>query len=285
MLLSVVIPARDVEGTLSLQLDALLAQDLPGPWEIIVVDNGSIDATPDIVRAYASEHSQVRLLVAPEGRGCGFGRNRGAAVARSNKLAFCDGDDVVGASWVSAMYHGLDRFAYVTGPLDIDELNDPWLIATRGRWVARREMPVYGDVLPFAIGCNIGVRREVLDAVGGFNETMSSGEDIEFAMKLRARGVELGWQDSALIRYRYRPEWRVLWRQGRAYGGIQPELAARLRRHGLSPRAGGFPWQNLASLVRTLAHIRDRGARGRALWLTANTLGHLEGLLGRSRPA
>jgi GT2 family glycosyltransferase len=183
------------------------------------------------------------------------------------------------------MYEGLDHFSYVTGPLEVDRLNEPWLVAARGRWVTKPQVPVYGGVLPYANGCNIGVRRDLWTAVGGFDESMSSGEDVEFALRMHMKGAELGWAPGALVHYRYRPELTVLWRQGRAYGGIQPELLSRIRAAGLRPSATRIPWRNFLWSIRHLGLLTSHQGRARWLWVSANVVGYLDGLRRRSRRA
>src|SRR6185369_6430357 len=73
--LSVVIPAFNEELRIAEQLDALLEQTWDGTWEIVVVDNGSTDATFALVDGYSRNHEQVRVLRAAEQRGLNYARN------------------------------------------------------------------------------------------------------------------------------------------------------------------------------------------------------------------
>src|SRR3954447_15001356 len=67
--LTVVIAARDAASTITEQLDALAAQVWDGAWEVLVVDNGSTDRTPAILREAAASWPALRLVVATHGRG------------------------------------------------------------------------------------------------------------------------------------------------------------------------------------------------------------------------
>ena len=126
--LSVVIAAYDAADTLGEQLDALVDQEWSGGWEIVVVDNASTDATPDLVRAVAVEHPRVRLVRAVDGRGPAYARNAGARAAAGVALAFCDADDVVAPGWVAAMGAALAEHEFVCGPVELARLNPTWLV-------------------------------------------------------------------------------------------------------------------------------------------------------------
>ena len=89
-MLSVVVPAHDAAAYLAAALDSALAE-LPPGGELIVVDDGSRDATPQIVARYADRVRSVRREVAG---GPGNARNAGAALARGDVLAFLDADDL-----------------------------------------------------------------------------------------------------------------------------------------------------------------------------------------------
>lgn len=92
-LLSVVIPAHDVEIYLAEMLRSVLRQDLP-EMEVIVVDDHSSDDTVAIAESFASSDDRVRVLRSHE-KGGALARNLGAAHAEGRYLVFLDGDDIV----------------------------------------------------------------------------------------------------------------------------------------------------------------------------------------------
>lgn len=114
MELSVIISAHNEERYLPAQLDALMAQDWDGEWEVIVVDNRSTDATAQIVADHAARDPRIRLVAAHERAGQSYGRNVGARAAEGTNLAFCDADDIVGAGWLAAIGDGLRQHEVVT---------------------------------------------------------------------------------------------------------------------------------------------------------------------------
>ena len=91
---SVVIPAFNAQRFVRDAVDSVLAQTHPSV-ECIVVDDGSLDSTAEVVRGYGSD---VRLIQ-QENRGVAAARNRGAAEANGELLAFLDADDL----WVSTL--------------------------------------------------------------------------------------------------------------------------------------------------------------------------------------
>src|SRR5262249_1440619 len=103
--LSVVVPARNVAPYLAPALDSLFAE-LPGGSEVIVVDDGSTDETPDIIERYRERLTAVRSAVAA---GPGRARNRGAALAGGTYLAFHDADALVLPGRFSTQIELLER--------------------------------------------------------------------------------------------------------------------------------------------------------------------------------
>src|SRR5947209_1749173 len=101
---SVIVPARDAQDTLPRTLKAILAQELDGEFEVIVVDDGSHDRTADVARQAAAT---IRVLEQPP-QGPAAARNFGAAKARAGRLAFCDADVFPAPGWLRAGRDALD---------------------------------------------------------------------------------------------------------------------------------------------------------------------------------
>ena len=112
VLVSVVVPAYNVEKYLSKTLDSLVGQTLKS-LEIIVVDDGSTDSTPRICDAYAARHANVRVIHQRNG-GLSAARNAGMAAAVGKYLGFVDGDDFVDG----------EMFETLAAMLEMDPLAD-----------------------------------------------------------------------------------------------------------------------------------------------------------------
>ncbi len=274
--LSVVIAAHDAAATLEDQLDALCAQDWERPWEIVVVDNGSTDATPAIVERAAAHCPRLRLVAATDGRGPAYARNVGARAAAGTLLAFCDADDVVGPGWVAAMGDALAEHDFVCGPVELARLNPSWLVGSRGS-TGTDAVAWFEDRFPFASSCNLGIRRDRFDAVSGFDESLHVGEDIDLSMRLHLEGVRLAFCRGALIHYRYRPTLWSTFDRGVAYGAAGPVIAERWRERGGTPVAGRRSARGWAWLVRHIMLLRRRDGRARWLWVAGQRIGRIAG--------
>ncbi|MBI5205634.1 MAG: glycosyltransferase family 2 protein [Nitrospirae bacterium] len=97
-MVSVVIPAYNAQKTIAACLDSLMKQDYPGDYEVIVVDDGSSDSTPDIISGY----ERVRLMKQANA-GPAAARNKGAMDAKGEIILFTDSDCVPEGNWITEM--------------------------------------------------------------------------------------------------------------------------------------------------------------------------------------
>jgi glycosyltransferase involved in cell wall biosynthesis len=276
--LSVIIAAKNAVGSLAAQLDALLVQEWGGGWEIVVADNGSTDGTRNLVEVYEHRDERVRLVDASRVPGAGFARNAAIQAAKGRSLAFCDADDLVMPGWVAAMGEALRRSDAVGGRNLFDQLNPPWL-----RHAFYSEPPdrleTFAGIFPFAATCNLGVRRTVIDHVGGFDEQFLTGQDLELCLRIWANGHHLAYEPHAVVQYRYRPDMRALFERSRDYGLVGPVIARRLAELGqpTPPR-----WSGLKSyiwLARKLPTLRRPDGKARWLVVAGGKIGRLRGSL------
>jgi glycosyltransferase involved in cell wall biosynthesis len=279
MELSVVIPVRNEERHLGPQLEALLAQQWDGEWEIIVVDNGSTDGTVELVKRYAQDHDRLRVLVAAEKPDQSYAANRGVAAASADSVAFCDADDIVSEGWVAAMARGLADHEVVTGPNELDRLNPDWLAASRGRSIEEPLGSFFG-IFPLVRGNNYGVRHDVWDRIGPLDDAFAQHgvlADVEFSLRCWRAGIEIVGLPEAVVHYRYRTGARDLLRQGWNYGSHRPKIARMLIDAG-EPRPPRFSgWRSWVVLVATLPGVLTTNGRARWLWVAGNRLGQVAG--------
>lgn len=225
--LSVVIACLDAADVLGVQLAALARQQAPCPWEVILADNGSRDATRDVAQAW-SDRLPLRVVDAGVVRGPGPARNVGARAARGEWLAFCDADDEVADDWLQAMARSLERNAFVAGRFEGERLNSARVLRSRRldqqdglQWSS----PAVG--MPHAGAGNLGVRRDVFLAAGGFDARLQHLEDTDLCWRIQRTGVPLVFAPEVVVHVRLRSTLRGMFRQGRSYGRAQADLERR----------------------------------------------------------
>jgi GT2 family glycosyltransferase len=169
--------------------------------DVVVTDDAADAETRDLV---ARSHPQARWTPAP-GRGPAANRNHGASLAGREWLAFVDDDCEPQPDWLEAL-------AAVAAEADVIE----------GRTVApgAHDSPFEEHVTNEEGGvlwsCNLAVRREVFQRLGGFDEDFreAGGEDMEFAWRVSRAGLRVRFAPQALVHHPPRIiGWRGLWRR------------------------------------------------------------------------
>jgi glycosyltransferase involved in cell wall biosynthesis len=106
-LVSVIVSTRNHARTLGRTVEAVMRQDLDAEFEMIVVDNASVDGTEAVMRsAVDTSVRQLTYARLPEDRGAGGGRNFALSLARGQYLAFTDSDCTPSSGWLRAALEG-----------------------------------------------------------------------------------------------------------------------------------------------------------------------------------
>jgi glycosyltransferase involved in cell wall biosynthesis len=222
---TVVIPARNAAATLQRQLKALHNQRGGQPFEVIVVDNGSTDATAAVAASGGGDHFRVRVV--SEGRaGVNRARNAGVAAAVAGVVLLCDADDEVHDGWVAALSAAVDDRHWAGGSVDYEALNSS---RTRSLWGApARAVPSIGEpYVDRTVGCSCGFTTSMWQELGGFEDQLSgAGDENEFFMRAHAAGFRLRPAPDAVVSYTLRPGRRAFIRQ-RYRSGRGHAMAAR----------------------------------------------------------
>lgn len=195
IVLSVIMPVRDMARYLPSALDSIFAQARQAE-EIIVVDDGSTDGSREILETYARERPSIRI-VAGAGQGPSKARNLALNEARGNLIAFLDADDLWPAGKLARQ---LDRLS-----------KTPSVDAVWGYtcWFDEQHpsefRPADNSRTAEALGVNIGagiVRRSVFDRIGGFDENLTYSEDVDFVLRMRDAGVPITALPAVALYYR-----------------------------------------------------------------------------------
>jgi glycosyltransferase involved in cell wall biosynthesis len=262
-LVSVVVPARDAARTLVRQLDAIAEQDYAGPWELVVAVNGGRDGTNEVAADWIGRRRLGRLVDASGRTAPGHARNRGAAAAAGDFLAFCDADDVVSREWLRALVAAARSADIVTGPHSPELLNAPPVRSCQSVMPPHKPFHAF---LPIAAGSNCGVWREVFDALDGFDERRLPGEDVCFSWRAQLRGFRFAVADEALVHKRFRPSRLAMARAYFRYGIGDVWLYSRYRSAGMprrDRRAVLREWRAIA--LGLPAHAGTPGRWGRVM--------------------
>ena len=198
---SVVIPAYNAEQTIAETVAACLTQDIPNDeLEVIVVDDGSTDATARIVRGFP-----VRVL-RQENAGPAKARNAGWRAARGELICFTDADCIPHPDWISklmAAYDGEGRIGAVGGSYDIANPGS-FLAECVHQEIVSRHAGMPRKVR--ALGAyNLSVRRSILKEIGGFSEAyrFASGEDNDLCYEIIKRDYGLIFEREALVAHHH----------------------------------------------------------------------------------
>jgi glycosyltransferase involved in cell wall biosynthesis len=274
-LVSVCIPSLNTGATLGAQLDALAAQTYDGPWEVVLLDNGSTDGSDALALRWADRLPGLRVHRVAT-KGISHVRNAARAAAGGELLAFCDADDVVVPGWLAALVREAEHADLVGGRLDDLALNHPDVVAWRGAMPVDEPLVPLG-FRPFAPGGNCAVWADVVDALGGWDTGYVAGsDDVDFSWRALQRGYTVGFAADAVIAYRYRADRRSLYRQYFRYGRTEARLVRRFPEIPRStPRNVAGVWK---TLLRRLPELR-RGGNHRVILLRelAYHAGHLYG--------
>jgi glycosyltransferase involved in cell wall biosynthesis len=277
-MVSVVIPAYNAAATLGEQLAALDDQGYEEPWEVIVVDDASTDGTVEVAERWA-HRLPLRVLPLPTNRGVSHARTMGAAAADGDFLAYCDADDRVAPGWLNAITEAAETYDVVGGAVDTEVLNPPDVREASGRRpLTEKNLETMG-FLPFAIGANFGVWRDVAGHLGGWREEYrTAGEDVEFSWRAQLAGCSLGFAPDGVVHYRLRADLRAYAKQWFRYAASYARLYRDYRRAGIHRRSFGEAlrrWGYLA--IRVPDVVRGRGPRDRWVRAAATDVGRLWG--------
>jgi len=211
---SVVVCAYNAAATLEDNLSSLARLSYPD-YEVIVVNDGSTDATLTIAERY-----DVRIISVPNG-GLSAARNLGLHAASGEIVAYTDADTRVDRDWLSHLVQPFleHSFAGVGGP-NVVPRDDPWVAQCVARAPGGPVHVMLDNVTAEHIpGCNMAFRRSALLEVGGFDPTYTkAGDDVDICWRLQDAGHRLGFAPGALVFHHHRATISAYIRQQIGYG-------------------------------------------------------------------
>ena len=212
---SVVVCSYNGAATLEECLRSLVKLDYPD-YEVILVDDGSTDNTREI----AAKFPAVKC-VRQENRGLSAARNRGAELARGQIVAYTDSDCVADELWLHYLVQAMqDQGVDAIGGPNVPPGSDNWtakcVAASPGGPSHVMMDDRHAEHVP---GCNMAFRRDVLLALGGFDEQFrQAGDDVDVCWRLLDAGKRIGYAPAALVWHHRRATVRAYLKQQKGYG-------------------------------------------------------------------
>jgi GT2 family glycosyltransferase len=196
-------------------LDSVLAQDFRD-FETIVVDNGSTDGSPDFLKAGYGD--RIHLIPLDKNAGFGGGNNRGIEAAKGKWVVFLNNDTQADPGWLEALHDAADRYPYITvfackvlNYYRRDEIDTMGHLLypdglNRGRGRLEKDIGQYDreEEVFFPSGCAAAFRKDLLDAIGGFDESFFAyGDDTELGLRARLFGARCLIVPGAIVYHKY----------------------------------------------------------------------------------
>ena len=267
MKVSLIATVLNAEEHIGAFLASIAAQER-APDEVIVVDGGSTDGTLERLR----EAGDAITVIEEPGANIARGRNHAIAAASYDAIAVADADCAYGPRWLATLARPLESGADIsmgwTEPV-IDSLLDA-CVASLGLPLAATEVDE-ATFMPSAR--SVAFRREAIDAIGGYPEWLSIGEDMWVDHRWRERGFAMRMAPDAVASWHPRGSLGPIWMQyvryarGDGQAGMYPERhALRVAVYAglLAALATRRTWPKLLAAGGALAYARTPITRARA---------------------
>jgi glycosyltransferase involved in cell wall biosynthesis len=277
---SIVMPVLNEEGHLRSAVTHVLAQEYPGPLELLMALGPSSDRTDEVAAEIARDDERVRCIVNPTGA-TGAGLNLGVAAATHDIIVRVDGHAMLPNDYVRVAVETLSR----TGADNVGGVMAAEGVTDFQRAVARAMTSRLGvGQARFHVGGSEGpvdtvylgvFRRAALERVGGYDETFLRAQDWELNHRIRSTGGTVWFTPELSVSYRPRSTLKALARQYRNYG--------RWRRVVMKRHRGTANLRYLAPPVAVLSVAAGTaaGAAGLRIGFVA-PVGYVVGVLGGS---
>jgi GT2 family glycosyltransferase len=220
---SVVVCAYNAEPTVRECIEAALRLDYPD-YEVILVDDGSTDATAEVIR-----NLPVRLI-RTENHGLSSARNTGLDAADGEIIAYLDSDAYPDPHWLQYLGSTFlaEDFVGVGGP-NLPPPGDGAVADCVARSPGGPAHVLLSDrVAEHIPGCNMAFRASALREIGGFDPRFrAAGDDVDVCWRLQERGWTLGFSPAALVWHHRRNSLTAYWRQQCGYGRAEALLEAK----------------------------------------------------------
>jgi len=218
---SVIVCSYNGGKTLERCLESLKEVDYPN-YEVVLVDDGSKDNTPEI----AARHPWI-VSIRQENLGLSFARNVGGHAATGEILAYTDSDCMADPDWLYYLVNTLTsgEYAGVGGP-NISPPAEDWIQACVSAAPGGPSHVLLTDVVAEHIpGCNMAFYKWAFEKVGGFDpEYRKAGDDVDFCWRLQQEGQVIAFSPAAIVWHYRRFTLQAFRKQQEGYGEAESML-------------------------------------------------------------
>jgi glycosyltransferase involved in cell wall biosynthesis len=201
---SVIIPAYNADRYIAATLDSVLKQTVSN-FEVLVVDDGSVDQTIEIVKDYMAIDPRIHLVISPANQGVSNARNLGIRKSIGEYVAFLDADDLWSPRKLALHLHHLKAnpdlglsFARVEY-MGSDGKKSGKVANLRLKQIEPQHL--YYENLT-CTPSNLVVRRSTLEQIGGFERDLRGFEDMDLCLRIRCAGWQVEGLEPVMVYYR-----------------------------------------------------------------------------------
>lgn len=188
-MISIVITALNEQDNLARCLQSLIEQDIQEPWEVMLVDNHSSDATSDIARSFKSR--MPLRLIHENIKGRGRAKKTGFDAARGDIIFSLDADTYAQPGWIAKHMERLHAHPHASTSAGLAETHDFSRVTNfiiNAGWVIARVWFRLMHGHYYVTASNFAVTRDAYLQSGGFDTAANGREDIELSKRLHACG-------------------------------------------------------------------------------------------------
>ena len=221
--ISVAICSYNGSRTIREVLEGLKRVEYPN-FEVIVVDDGSTDATAAIAGEYNCR------VISTENAGLSSARNTAWRAADGEIIAYLDDDAIPDPHWLHylATTFRANDYAAVGGPNIAPPHSNTTADCVDNAPGGPVHVLVTDEIAEHLPGCNMAIRKSCLEAVGGFDPTFRvAGDDVDVCWRLQERGWTLGFSPGAMVLHHRRHTIRGYWKQQIGYGKAEALLESK----------------------------------------------------------
>ena len=219
-MMSIVVCSYNGARTIQECLNGLLNVQYPN-FEVIIVNDGSTDNTKNIISRYP-----FRSINTPN-NGLSYARNIGGKEAKGKIIAYIDDDASPDPDWLLhlAIAYRTTNYAAIGGP-NIAPLSAGFIEQCVDHSPGVPTHVLFTDRDAEHIpGCNLSVRKEVFDKIGGFDPQFRvAGDDVDFCWRIEEMGYKIGFSAAAMVWHHRRQTVKNYWKQQLGYGKAEALL-------------------------------------------------------------